>query len=170
MALGNWFKRKRKPDISVWAVKQIDEDLLHLCGQATIETKGTAAELMAALEADTFHGAVRMRENGQILNAAQFAALIPDTSLDLVDERTARWRNRQWHIAWTPQRCWLHTGPLTIQPSRLDGQTRWVSIEDVSGIRAKAQSPHPASRFYGLQSLTTAPSDAPRRSDRESDD
>lgn len=171
MALGNWLKRKRKTGITVWAVKQIDEHLLHLCGQATIEAKGTTARLEASLESRSFRGAVRMRENDQILNAAQFAVLIPASAFHLIDERTAWWRDRQWRIAWTPQRCWLHEGHLTIQPSQLDGQTRWISTEDVSAIRAKAESPRPASRFYGLESLTSGEPDwsrpsSPARQDR----
>ena len=154
LAFGNWFKRRRNPGLTVWVVKQIDNHLLHLCGRGRIEPAGADD---ATLESGRFQGAVTLPETGQPLNARQFAALIPESRLELIDDRTARWQERLWHVAWTPQRCWLHDGTLTVQRSPLAGQTHWVSTEDVSAIRAKAEQPRQTTAFYGLEALSAPP-------------
>ncbi|MBZ9538289.1 hypothetical protein KGQ90_04925 [Modicisalibacter tunisiensis] len=158
MAFGNWFKRRHKSEQTVWVVKQVDDHLLHLCGRGRIEPAGADdATDDATLESGRFQGAVTLPETGQPLNARQFAALIPESRLTLVDDHTARWRERLWHVAWTPQRCWLHDGALTVERNPLAGQAPWVSTEDVSAIRAKAGRPRQATAFYGLEALSSPP-------------
>ncbi|SDK93106.1 hypothetical protein SAMN05661010_00541 [Modicisalibacter muralis] len=151
LGLGSWLKRRKHP--TVWVIKQLDESLMHLCGQATAQGRGSAAVQLDRLRAGAFSGAVRMTENSAILNAAQFAALIPEVDLHLIDDNEAEWQGRRWQVAWVPQRCWLHDGRLVTQRTELHGKTHLVSIEDVSGIRAKAETPRYHNPFITLEPL-----------------
>lgn len=172
MVFGNWLKRRHKKWQKIWVVKQVDEALLHLCGEGAVEAGDSSAQLLKRLRDGGFQGAVRMKETGALLNAGQFAALIPQDDFHLHSERDARWRGRHWQIAWTPQRCWLHEGPLVALPSQVDGHPCLVSSEDVSGIRAKAESPHTPAPYFSLESLDPLQRDdpsVPRRHDSKND-
>lgn len=151
MGLSDWLKRNRPP--SIWVVKQIDDALLHLCGKGTAEGEGSAATKLERIRAGRFSGAVRMQENDAVLNAGQFAALIPESDLTLIDDSEAQWQGRHWRIAWVPQRCWLHAGRLVTQLSDFHGQTRLVSVEDVSAIRAKAETPRRRDDYIPLEPI-----------------
>jgi len=95
-----------------------------------------------------------MAENGAVLNAAQFVALVPETDLILISDGEAEWQGRHWQVAWVPQRCWLHDGRLVTQRTTgLQGKAHLVSIEDVSGIRAKAETPRYHNPFISLEPL-----------------
>lgn len=151
LGLGSWLKRRKHP--TVWVIKQLDESLMHLCGQATAEGRGSATGKLALLRAGNFSGAVCMKENSAILNAAQFAALAPEADLRLIDDNEADWQGQRWQVAWVPQRCWLHDGPLATQRVDLQGKPHLVSVEDVSGIRAKAETPRQRNPFISLEPL-----------------
>ncbi|MEC9483727.1 MAG: hypothetical protein UMU75_10490, partial [Halomonas sp.] len=138
MGLGDWLKRRKSEP--VWAVKQIDADLLHVCGEAWAEGDLRSDKRLEALRAGHFQGPVRMQENDTVLNAAQFAMLVPHAELALFDEgNAARWQGREWRIAWVPQRCWLYAGRLTVQPVTVQGRPRRLSVEDTNAIRDKAR-------------------------------
>ncbi|HET8790859.1 MAG TPA: hypothetical protein VFM75_06580 [Modicisalibacter sp.] len=157
MGLGSWLKRRKHP--TVWVIKQLDESLIHLCGQALVQGRGSVDDTLEQLRAGSFSGAVRMTENSAILNAAQFAALVPETDLHLIDDNEADWQGQRWQVAWVPQRCWLHDGRLVAQRAELHGKTHLVSIEDVSGIRARAETPRQHNPFITLEPLEQPRSD-----------
>lgn len=158
LGLGSWLKRRKHP--TVWVIKQLDESLVHVCGQATAQGRGSATGKLDKLRANSFAGAVRMKENNAMLNAAQFAALVPEADLRLIDDNEADWQGQRWQVAWVPQRCWLHDGPLVAQRAELHGKTRLVSIEDVSGIRARADAPRQHNPFITLEPLEQPPSES----------
>ncbi|WP_136064783.1 hypothetical protein [Modicisalibacter radicis] len=163
MVLGNWLKRRHKKWQKIWVVKQVDEAdeaLLHLCGEGAVEADD-AAQLLKRLRDGEYRGAVRMKETGALLNAGQFAALIPQDDFQLYSDRDANWRGRQWHVAWTPQRCWLHEGRLVTLPSQVDGHPCLVSSEDVSDIRAKAEASDTPAPYFALESLDSIRRDGP---------
>ncbi|SDJ84056.1 hypothetical protein [Billgrantia gudaonensis] len=129
-----------KKSVTVWAIKQIDDGLLHLCGQARIEARGKRSEVLSQIASGCFEGPVNMASNGLILNARQFAALIPLEDLELDSHGTAHWQGRIWDLAQVPQRCWTFDGRLTVQRQVQDGQVVLTSTEDVSDIRRQAHS------------------------------
>ncbi|WP_043531821.1 hypothetical protein [Litchfieldella xinjiangensis] len=142
----NWLKPAKPP--RVWVVKQIDSDVLHLCGQGIVEGKQKHKEKLAALSRGHYQGPVRLASGGIVLNSALFQALIPFDDLMIDDDDQAHWRDRRFRIAWVPQRCWAYTGRLATQAVLMNGQPSLSSIEDVSGIRAKA-SPSAAKDHAG---------------------
>lgn len=155
-----------KAPVEVWAIKQIDRDLLHLCGQATLVTPRKRREVLAALAVGTFQGAVAMAGSGVVLNARLFAALVPLESLQLLPDGHARWQGRDWRVAKVPQRCWPHEGHLIAQTSPYGGTTGLVSSEDVSGIRQRVDREAPgltrAVDFRPADALEDDPRIAPK--------
>ncbi|WP_163557294.1 hypothetical protein [Halomonas sp. NO4] len=129
----------RKP-VPVWVIKQIDDGLLHLCGQGSVEPMGKRSEVLAQLPAGRFEGAVKMSGIGLVLNARLFAALVPIEALGLDAQGRAYWQGRVWDVAQVPQRCWTFDGHLTVQRQVQGGQTLLVSTEDVSAIRRQVRS------------------------------
>ena len=166
VGFGNWLKRRRKTWQTIWVVKQLDEGLLHVCGEAAVEARGSTSQLIRRLRDGSFQGAVRMKEHGALLNAGQFAALIPQDDFQLYSDRDANWRGRHWQIAWTPQRCWLHDGRLVALPSQVDGHPCLVSSEDVSEIRAKTVTAQSTAPFFSLESRESARLDDKTASNR----
>ncbi|MBB3329206.1 hypothetical protein BDK63_000042 [Halomonas campaniensis] len=132
-----------KTPIDVWVIKQVDTDLLHLCGRATLEAKPNRKAVLAALEGGHFSGPVRMAAGGVMLNARLFAALVPAEALQLLPDDQARWQGRDWSIAQVPQRCWTFQGRLTVQPNPAAGPHALVSIEDVTDIRQRVEGTTP---------------------------
>lgn len=126
-----------KKPISVWAIKQIDGGLLHLCGQAQVTPEKKRSSTLAALNEGRYQGAVSMAGSGPVLNARLFAALVPVEDLTLDAQGQAHWRGRCWLVSQVPQRCWTYEGRLT--PQRQNGQPPLVSVEDVSNIRRQAR-------------------------------
>lgn len=131
-----WLKPPNPP--KVWVIKQIDHDLLHLCGQGIAEGKERHKDKLLALDAGHYCGPIRLTNSGLVLNSALFEALVPIDSLRLADDDQAHWRGKIYRVSWAPQRCWAFTGRLTTQTVMINGQPGLVSTEDVSGIRAKA--------------------------------
>ncbi|MBB3140681.1 hypothetical protein [Halomonas organivorans] len=128
-----------KPPIRLWVIKQVDPDLLHLCGEGRItpaDRRDTQAT-MSALRRGDYRGAVEMTDNGVVLNARLFAALVPHGELSLGASGHAEWRGHSWRVAQVPQRCWTYEGRLVAEPTTL-GPLDLVSSEDVSGIRRRA--------------------------------
>lgn len=125
-----------KPPIGVWIIKQIDHDLLHLCGQGTLTSGEKHRALKKALAHRQYRGGVRMGHSGIVLNARLFAALVPLDGLVLTPDGDARWQGRSWRVAEVPQRCWAYEGRLVAQSglSGLAGIGGLVSLEDVSAI------------------------------------
>lgn len=130
-----------KSPVEVWVIKQIGNDLLHLCGQGTLESRDRRSKVLKALQEERFSGAVHMNGGGMVLNSGLFAALVPIDSLQLLPHGQARWQGRDWLVAHVPQRCWAFRGPLIAQTSALGGGL--VSSEDVSDIRQRVDETTP---------------------------
>ncbi|MFQ3789645.1 hypothetical protein [Halomonas sp. A29] len=128
-----------KQPIPVWVIKQIDDGLLHLCGQGSIEPRTKRSSVIEDLHAGRFEGAVNMSSGGLVLNARLFAALVPLEALQLDAQGHAHWQGRIWHVAQAPQRCWTFEGRLIAQRQVLGDQEQLVSVEDVSDIRRQVQ-------------------------------
>lgn len=160
-----------KAPVEVWAIKQIDRDLLHLCGQATLETRRKRKVVLEALAGGTFQGAVSMAGSGVVLNARLLAALVPLESLQLLPDGHARWQGRDWRVAQVPQRCWTHEGHLIAQASPHDSTTGLVSSEDVSGIRQRVDQEAPrltkAVDFRPADALEDDPRIVPKPSEHD---
>lgn len=128
-----------KQPIPVWVIKQIDDRLLHLCGQGSIEPRTKRSDVLEDLHAGRYQGAVNMTSSGMVLNARLFAALVPLEALQLDEQGHAHWLGRGWYVAQVPQRCWTFEGRLVTQRQVLGNQEQLVSVEDVSDIRRQAQ-------------------------------
>ncbi|MFC3285462.1 hypothetical protein [Litchfieldella rifensis] len=150
-----WLKPTSPP--RVWVVKQIDHDLLHLCGQGIAESKERHKDTLTALEEGRYHGPIRLANSGVVLNAALFEALAPIDSLRLGDDDQAHWRGKNYRVSWVPQRCWAFTGRLITQTVMINGRPSLASTEDVSGIRAKA---NPSTQENDLDSPLFVPLEA----------
>jgi hypothetical protein len=130
-----------KGPVEVWVIKQIGNDLLHLCGQGTLESRDRRSKVLKALQEERFSGAVHMSGSGVVLNSRLFDALVPIESLKLLPQGQARWKGRDWLVSHVPQRCWAFRGPLVAQASPFgDGL---VSSEDVSDIRQRVDETTP---------------------------
>jgi hypothetical protein len=128
-----------KQPIPVWVIKQIDDNLLHLCGQGIIEPRTKRSSVVEDLHAGRYEGAISMASDGMVLNARLFAALVPLEALQLDEQGHAHWNGRCWYVAQVPQRCWTYEGRLTPQRQVLGNQEQLVSVEDVSNIRRQLQ-------------------------------
>ncbi|MDI5892214.1 hypothetical protein [Halomonas rhizosphaerae] len=129
--------------VEAWVIKQVDDGLLHLCGQGTLESRDKRKAVLAALAQGQFQGAVRLAGGGLVLNARLFAALVPLDDLTLTDDGQAHWQGRLWRVSQVPQRCWSFEGRLVAQQGVNVGGLGLVSVEDVSGIRRRVD-PDPA--------------------------
>ncbi|WP_016854726.1 hypothetical protein [Halomonas smyrnensis] len=134
-----WKKLFGKPPIRVWVIKQVDDGLLHLCGEGHIEpgSKRARESVLTGLQDGTYQGAVALADNGLVLNARLFAALVPHDGLHLDADGLAHWQGRVWRTSQVPQRCWTYEGAL-IARATTQGPLDLVSSEDVSGIRRRA--------------------------------
>lgn len=133
-----------KTPIDVWVIKQVDPDLLHLCGRATLEARPNRKAVLMALAEGGFAGAVTMATGGVVLNARLFQALVPMEQLALLPDDQARWRGRDWSLSQVPQRCWTFPGRLITQPETTGAfPGALVSAEDISGIRQRAAQATP---------------------------
>lgn len=159
--------------VEVWVIKQVEDDLLHLCGQGVLESRDRRGKMLKALREGRFEGAVHMNGGGMVLNSGLFAALVPIESLQLLPQGQARWKGRDWLVAQAPQRCWAFRGSLIAQTSPLGGGL--VSSEDVSNIRQRVDetTPRPPGEVVfrpldaneesdGLLISKDSPSDSPR--------
>ncbi|MBD3894465.1 hypothetical protein IEI94_01170 [Halomonas sp. ML-15] len=152
----DWFKRNKLPE--AWAVKQIDNDLLHLCGRGQLESHERNA--LKALQENRFDGAIRMHDSALVLNTRLFAALAPVEELTLVGQDQAEWQGKRYCVSWVPQRCWVYEGRLTVTHGQINGIPQRISVEDVSAIRDKAASvSHDESnvQFTSLDALEILP-------------
>lgn len=131
-----------KSPVQVWVIKQIDDDLLHLCGQGTTQANEKRKTVLAELENGSYSGPVRMSGGGVVLVGSLFKALVPVEALQLLPDGQAHWQGRDWLISQVPQRCWAYKGRLIAQASPLGG-SGLVSSEDVSGIRRQAKQETP---------------------------
>ncbi|GKW49757.1 hypothetical protein [Halomonas sp. NCCP-2165] len=146
---------KDKPP-ECWVIKQVDDDLLHLCGRGLATARERPKRLLAKLHAGNYQGPVSFDNSGLVLNSRLFAALVPLDALHIDDQDRARWRDRLWRVSWVPRRCWTYEGRLTTQASAAGGRIGLISVEDVASIRAKARPRATASRhslLYGLEPL-----------------
>ncbi|MBW6391126.1 MAG: hypothetical protein LPK08_10535 [Halomonas sp.] len=156
-----------KQPIPVWVIKQIDDSLLHLCGQGSIEPQAKRSSVIDALHAGRYEGAVSMANGGLVLNARLFAALVPLEALQLDDQGHAHWNGRHWYVAQTPQRCWTFEGRLVTQRQVLGNQEQLISVEDVSDIRRQVQSAATPGRVnYDPRGVNEPPSLARHDGDR----
>lgn len=146
---------KSKPP-ECWIIKQIDTDLLHLCGRGQVTGKGRAKALLEQLRQGSYAGPVSFDNSGLVLNSRLFAALVPLEALSIDDEERAHWQGRVWQVSWVPQRCWAFEGPLTTQLTSMGGRSGLISVEDVTTIRDKASpqaGPSQNTQLYGLEAL-----------------
>ncbi|QTF91127.1 hypothetical protein [Halomonas sp. BM-2019] len=123
--------------IRVWVIKQVDADILHLCGIGTLyHPRQRPWAALHALREGRYQGGVRLGTTGIVLNSRLFAALPPQDDLRLEGGMRANWQGQEWRVAQVPQRSWQHEGRLVAQRVLLQGEERLISSEDVSGIRA----------------------------------
>ncbi|WP_290784520.1 hypothetical protein [Halomonas sp.] len=121
--------------IRVWVIKQVDADILHLCGIGTLyhprQRPWTALE---TLRQHCYQGGVRLGNTGIVLNSRLFNVLVPLDALALQGPSIARWQGRDWLISRVPRRSWEHQGRLVAE-REVDGEgERLISGEDVSRI------------------------------------
>ncbi|WP_136254344.1 hypothetical protein [Onishia niordana] len=148
----NWMER-RSP--SVWAIKQIDANVIHLCGRGEAAGPDSARKRRKELAENRYQGTIRLEYSGMDLHASLFEALVLIDDLVWLDECYVRWQDRRWCVAWVPERCWTYQGPLILEASMGPGK-HFTSTEDVSAIREKASapaSPVPSSRWWDLAAL-----------------
>lgn len=131
-----------KAPLQVWVIKQIDDDLLHLCGQGITQANEKRKTVLAELENGSYSGPVCMNGGGIVLVASLFKALVPVEALHLLPDGQAHWQGRDWLISQVPQRCWAYKGLLIANASPLDG-SGLVSSEDVSKIRHRVGQESP---------------------------
>ncbi|MDZ7854230.1 MAG: hypothetical protein U5L98_16740 [Halomonas sp.] len=125
----------KKSPIKVWVIKQIDEEVLHLCGQGVLATNEKPRRVKEALEVGQYHGGVRMGDAGIVLNTRLLAAVVPLAHLKLLENgRIAEWQGRSWAVSQVPQRCWAYEGRLVTQENPMPTAPALISTEDVSGI------------------------------------
>lgn len=129
----------RQP-IPVWVIKQIERDLLHLCGQGRVLPETRRSKVLASLREGRYQGAVTLANDGPVLNARLFAALVPVEDLALDTHGEAIWRDSRWLVSQVPQRCWAYEGRLVAKPPPPGLSSHLVSVEDVSDIRRLAQA------------------------------
>ncbi|QTF92460.1 hypothetical protein [Halomonas sp. BM-2019] len=126
----------RKPPIRAWAIKQIDDATLHLCGQGTLASGQKRKSMLAALHAGRFEGGVRMGDTGIVINSRRLAAVVPLEALQLHDDgNSAEWQGRRWAVSHVPQRAWQFDCRLVAEPNPAGGSPALISHEDVSHIR-----------------------------------
>ncbi|WP_302138244.1 hypothetical protein [Halomonas alkalicola] len=121
--------------IPVWVLKQIDGDLLHLCGSGTLEHQQSPWGALRALRQGRYRGGVRMGDSGIVLNSRLFAALIPLDEMTLKEPTRGHWQGREWRVSLVPRRSWEHEGRLVAQRDMSGEDERLISSEDVTGIR-----------------------------------
>ncbi|WP_162899907.1 hypothetical protein [Halomonas sp. JS92-SW72] len=140
--------------ISVWALKQVDGDLLHLCGSGTLEHQQSPWGALSALRQGRYRGGVRMGDSGIVLNSRLFAALIPLDEMTLKGPARGHWQGREWRVALVPRRSWEHEGRLVAHRDVSGEDERLISSEDVTGIRdhidPQAAAPGSASFRAGI--------------------
>ncbi|MDN3520744.1 hypothetical protein [Halomonas ramblicola] len=124
--------RKQRP--RCWIIKQVDPDLLHLCGQGTLESDLKADEALTRAREGRYRGGVRMGDTGLVLNGGLFELLVPEHELRLDAEYRAHWHGRWWEVATVPQQCWTWTGRLVTRPNPLNALPHRISVEDVSEV------------------------------------
>ncbi|GAA0635510.1 hypothetical protein ACFPTY_08175 [Halomonas beimenensis] len=138
-----WKKLFGRSPIRVWVIKQVDRDLLHLCGEGRIEPEARRDDVIAALHRGEYAGPVRMPGGGLVLNSRLFAALVPHDGLHLGADGQAHWQGHLWRVAQVPQRCWAYEGRLVAQATG-QGPLDLVSSEDTSAIRHRAREENQA--------------------------
>ena len=128
-----------KSPVEVWVIKQVDPDLIHLCGQGALESRGNRRAVLDALARGAYRGGVRMAGGGLGL----FEALVPLDDLTLTDDGQARWQDRLWRVSQVPQRSWSFEGSLVAKEVSPVGGSGLISAEDVSGIRQRVDRDTP---------------------------
>jgi hypothetical protein len=127
-----------KRPVHCWPIKQIDDQVLHLCPRGKVESDLKHGALLSALRDGRFSGGVRMGDSGIVLNAQLFEALVPEEDLQQDEDGLVHWRGRMWLVAQAPQHCWTWTGRLVAVPNQLGLAPRLISREDTSAIRRRA--------------------------------
>ncbi|MDT8880933.1 hypothetical protein RSO68_15810 [Halomonas saccharevitans] len=109
--------------------KQIDNNILHLCGQnALIPTSKD-------LGLEKYQGGVRMGDTGIVLNTCRISAVVPLHWLRLIKGGwKAEWQGHSWTVFQVPQRCWSYDGCLVTQKNPMADSPAPISTEDVSRI------------------------------------
>jgi len=129
----------KKKLVRCWVIKQVDPGILHLCALGTPVSPLKPPQLLEQLQQGRFEGGIQMGDTGIVLHSQLFAELIPEETLEMLDASRARWQDQEWVIAKVPQRCWAWQGRLVAHPNASGDGHRWVSSEDVSDLRRKAE-------------------------------
>ncbi|WP_133482689.1 MULTISPECIES: hypothetical protein [Halomonas] len=125
----------KKAPIKAWIIKQIDNDVLHLCGQGGLESTNTPRHVKKSLQAGNYQGGVRVGNTGIVLNTRLLAAVVPLDQLTLAEDgRVAKWQGRRWSVSQVPQRCWEYEGQLVTRANPMSDTPSLISTEDVSAI------------------------------------
>lgn len=121
--------------IRVWVIKQIDDDILHLCGVGTLQCDQRRRAVIEALTKGEYRGGLRIGQTGPVLNSRLFQALIPLEALRLEQDGSAHWQGRHWRVSDVPQRCLTYEGRLVAHIALLESRAGLNSSEDVSTLR-----------------------------------
>ncbi|PMR70676.1 hypothetical protein [Halomonas heilongjiangensis] len=132
--LGSLRHLRWRAPIEVWVIKQIDDDILHLCGIGTLHSEQRHRDVIEALKRGSYHGGVRLGQTGIVLNSRLFTALIPLDALCIEPSTRARWQGRSWQLSHVPQRCWQHEGRLVAHLGPVGDRAGLISCEDVSTL------------------------------------
>ncbi|MEL0616318.1 hypothetical protein V6243_05690 [Cobetia marina] len=158
--------------VEVLVIKQIDGELLHVCGVGVLEGSGSVNHKRRELSRDNHAFPVRMHEGNQVLQPQDFNRLVLLEEVQL-HPRGCRPREavslevegHRYRVAHTPMRCWHFKGLLKIERTQ---QGLLLSTEDMSLIRAKALRRPAASTTSSVSSDRTSPLSSWRNGDTRS--
>ncbi|WP_158773098.1 hypothetical protein [Cobetia sp. L2A1] len=128
--------------VEVLVIKQIDGELVHVCGAGVLEGAGSVSHMRRELVRDNHAFAVRMHDGNQILQPHDFnrLVLLEDITLSPAGCRpreavSLEVNGHRYRVAHTPMRCWHFKGHLVLERTP---QGMLLSTEDMTMIRAKA--------------------------------
>ncbi|WP_088742520.1 hypothetical protein [Cobetia sp. QF-1] len=128
--------------VEVLVIKQIDGELVHVCGAGVLEGAGSVSHKRRELMHDNHAFPVRMHDGNQVLEPNDFnrLVLLEDVTLHpagcrLKEAISLEVSGHRYRVAHTPMRCWRFTGHLILERTP---QGMLLSTEDMTMIRAKA--------------------------------
>lgn len=140
----------RQRHVEVLVIKQIDGELVHVCGVGILEGNGSVSHKRRELQRDNHAFPVRMHDGNQILQPDDFnrLVLLDDVTLHPLgclprEAISLEVAGHRYRVAHTPTRCWRFHGHLVLERTP---QGMLLSTEDMTLIRAKASlKPTPGS-------------------------
>ena len=128
--------------VEVLVIKQIDGELVHVCGAGIVEGNGSVSHKRRELQRDNHAFPVRMHDGNQVLQPDDFNRLVLLEELTLhplgcqpKEAISLEVAGHRYRVAHTPMRCWHFRGHLVLERTP---QGMLLSTEDMTLIRAKA--------------------------------